>query len=43
VLSTLEKHVDIADIPRKYGRELDFEFGMPLNLDSTWWICLNGR
>jgi len=34
VLSTLEKHVDVANIPRKYGGELDFEFGMPPNLDG---------
>lgn len=34
VLSTLEKHVDVSDIPKKYGGELDFEFGMPPILDA---------
>ena len=34
LLSTLEKHVDIRNIPKKYGGGLDFEFGMPPNLDA---------
>ena len=32
-LSALRESYDIVDIPRKYGGEFDFEFGMAPNLD----------
>lgn len=32
-LAVLSESYNIADIPRKYGGEFDFEFGMPPSLD----------
>ncbi|KAF3192701.1 hypothetical protein TWF106_010558 [Orbilia oligospora] len=34
VLPTLEKYIDKKNIPKKYGGELDYEFGMLPNLDD---------
>lgn len=35
VLSTLASYIDIANIPKKYGGEHDFEHGMQPDLDTA--------
>ncbi|KAF3937877.1 hypothetical protein ABW19_dt0208474 [Dactylella cylindrospora] len=34
VLPTLEKYIDVKNIPKKYGGELDWDFGMDPSLDT---------
>jgi hypothetical protein len=47
-LAVLSEVYNIADIPRKYGGEFDFEFGMPPSLDPNIlsmidWLDENGE
>lgn len=39
--STLEKYIDPANIPTKYGGQLDYEFGMMPNLEPAIQAALN--
>jgi len=36
VTSTLLKHIEPQNLPKRYGGELEWDFGMPPNLDNEF-------
>ena len=43
VLTTLTSHIEIANVPKRYGGELDFECGMLPDLDPIIKEMLGGK